>query len=159
MELRQQLLSAQECSFTASITADYGDALYSFTVLCSFDSLGNMTFSLSEPESINGVTGKIEGDQGYLTFDNQAVAFPLLADGQLTPVSAPWIFMKSLRSGYIHSSAQDGELIYVCMNDSFEEDALQLDIWLGEDNVPVRAEILYKNCRILSLTITDFTYL
>lgn len=142
----------------ADIVADYGDTLYTFSVHSRFDDQGNMTFTVIAPESISGVTGKIEGEQGYLTFDGKAVAFPLLTDAQLTPASAPWIFMKSLRSGYIHSSASDGALTYVCIDDSFEEDAMQLELWLNQDHVPVQAEIIYKNCRILSLTITEFTY-
>lgn len=158
MQLRQQLLSAKECSFTADIMADYGDVLYTFSVQCNFDELGNMTFTVIAPESICGVTGKIEGEQGFLTFEDQSVAFPLLTDAQLTPVSAPWIFMKALRSGYINSSASDGALTYVCIDDSFKDDAMQVDFWLDQSNAPVQAEILYKNCRILSLTITEFTY-
>lgn len=158
LQLRQQLLSAKECSFTADIMADYGDSLYTFSVQCLFDELGNMTFTVIAPESICGVAGKIEDEQGFLTFDDQAVAFPLLTDAQLTPISAPWIFMKALRSGYINSSASDGALTYVCIDDSFKDDAMQVDFWLDQFNAPVRAEILYKNCRILSLTITEFTY-
>lgn len=156
IELRQKILSANSCSFTADIVADYGDALYSFTLQCTFDSLGDMEFTVIKPESIAGIAGKIKGETGYLTFDQQALAFPLLADEQLTPICAPWIFMKSLRSGYIHSYSLEKDLTYVCINDSFREDALQLDVWLDHNHLPVHTEILYLNRRILTVSITDF---
>ncbi len=156
MDLRQRILAARKCEFTCEILADYGDTLYSFKLQCIFDAQGNMEFAVTEPQSINGITGKIEGQNGYLTFNDQVLAFPLLADDQLTPVSAPWIFMKSLRSGYIHSAGAQDDLTYVCINDSFDDDALQLDIWLDPNDIPVRAEILYLNRRILTISITDF---
>lgn len=158
MKLRQQLLQAEECSFKAAVVADYGDILYTFSMHCNFDNLGNMAFTIEEPTSIKGITGTINNEKGFLTFSDQLVAFPLLADGQLSPVSAPWVLMKSIRSGYIHSSVREEELLHVYIDDSFEDDALQLELWLNTENRPVQAEILYKNCRILSLKITDFAY-
>lgn len=158
MKLRQQLLQAEECSFKAVVVADYGDLLHTFSMHCNFDNLGNMTFTVEEPTSINGITGTVTNEKGFLTFADQVIAFPLLADGQLSPVSAPWVLMKSIRSGYINSSVREGELLHIYIDDSFEEDTLQLELWLNAENRPVQAEILYKNCRILSLKITDFAY-
>ena len=45
------------------------------------------------------------------------------------------------------------------INDSYEEDALTLDIWLDSQNNPVRAEILYDGRRILTLNIQNFQIL
>lgn len=156
IDLRQKILTAQKCEFIGEIFADYGDVLYSFELQCVFDQQGNMEFSVIAPDSIGGITGKIEGQIGYLTFDDKSLAFPLLADDQLTPVSAPWVFMKCLRSGYIHSAGTQGDMTYVCINDSFQDDALQLDIWLNQNDIPVRAEILYLNKRILTISIAGF---
>ena len=79
-----------------------------------------------------------------------------MTDDQLSPVSAPWIFLRTLRSGYLTSAGMDGEQLRLTINDSYEEDALQLDIWLDGDDVPVRAEILYDGRRILSLSVKKF---
>lgn len=155
MELRARLLRSG-CSFTAEITADYGDKVYSFTLACSGDSQGNLTFHVVQPESISGITGTITGEGGFLTFDDAALQFDLLADDTVTPVSAPWIFLKTLRGGYLTSAGEDGDLLRVTIDDSYEDDALQLDIWLNSDNNPVQAEILYDGRRILSLTVSDF---
>lgn len=156
MELRSRLLNGQGCGFTAGITADYGDELYTFTLECQGDEQGNVTFTVVEPETIAGITGSITQEGGKLTFDDTALEFPLLADDQVTPVSAPWLLLKTLRGGYLTSAGEDGELLRLTINDSYEEDALQLDIWLDGENIPVRADILYDGRRILSLTIGDF---
>jgi hypothetical protein len=142
-----------------SIIADYGDKLYSFVMACTFDHAGDMQFCVKEPQTIAGITGTIKMDGGFLTFDDQAVAFPLLADEQLTPVTAPWIFMKTLRGGYIRYAGQEGENLRVYIDDSYEEDSLQLDILLDAGQAPLQAEIIWQNRRILSLTIENFTIL
>ena len=156
MTLRAKLL-ASECSFDAKITADYGDKLYVFAMSCQGDSRGNLTFTVTEPESIAGITGVISQDGGKLTFDDTALAFPLMADDQLTPVSAPWIFLKALRGGYLTSANTEEELLHLTIDDSYEEDALQLDIWLDVQNHPVQADILYDGRRILTVQVSNFT--
>jgi len=159
LELRQRLLGAEGCTFTAEITADYGDDLYQFTMECTGDNTGNLQFTVCQPQSISGITGRITELGGTLTFDNSALAFAPIADGQLTPVTAPWIFLKTLRSGYIASCTAEEELIYLQIDDSYSEKALHLDIWLDKNYIPVRGEILWEGRRILSLNIKDFTIL
>lgn len=157
--LRESVLAAEGCSFDARITADYGDKIYVFGMQCRFDTAGNLTFTVSEPDSIAGISGTIHENGGKLTFDDQMLAFPLIADEQLSPVSAPWVFMKALRSGYIHSSAQGEDYTQLCIDDSYQEDAMQVDVFLSTSGQPYRAEILWKNRRILSLEITGFAFL
>lgn len=159
MALRSKLLSGNGCSFTAQITADYGEKLHTFSMQCQGDTQGNLTFTVTEPESISGITGMVSLEGGKLTFDDVALEFPLLADDQVTPVSAPWILLKTLRGGYLTSANEEGELLRLTIDDSYEDDALQLDIWLNSQNQPVQADILYDGRRILSLTVTDFQIL
>jgi outer membrane lipoprotein-sorting protein len=156
MTLRAKLL-ASECSFDAKITADYGDKLYVFAMTCQGDSRGNLAFTVTEPESIAGIKGILSQDGGKLTFDDTALAFPLMADDQLTPVSAPWIFLKTLRGGYLASANTEEELLHLTIDDSYEEDALQLDIWLDGQNLPVQSDILYDGRRILTVQVSNFT--
>ena len=159
LTLRNKILSAEGCKFRSVITADYTDRVYTFEMLCEFDKSGNMHFTVTQPELISGIAGNIDAKGGKLTFDEQILAFELLADGQLTPVSAPWIFMKSLRSGYIHSVAQNDGALRLCINDSYEADALEVEIRLNSEYQPVYAEILWQNRRILSLSISEFCIL
>ena len=155
MDLRAKLL-ANDCSFQAEVTADYEDKQYTFGLYCEGDTKGNLGLRVTSPDTISGIEGRASSDGGELTFDDTALTFPLLADDQVTPVSAPYLLIKTLRGGYVRSAGEEGELVRATIDDSYEEDALQLDIWLNGEGMPVRAEILYDGRRILAMNITDF---
>ena len=159
LALRSRLLGAAGCSFETAIHADYGKDIHSFTLECKADNKGKMQFSVKEPQSISGISGTIGAEGGKLTFDDQALAFELLADGQLSPISAPWVLMKTLRGGYIDTCGMDGGLLMASMNDSYADDALRVDIWLGPDDMPVGAEIYWQGRRILSMEVKNFQIL
>ena len=151
-------LTSQKCSFTAKIVADYEDKTYSFAMGCSTDADGNLSFIVKEPQTIAGIAGNLTGSSGYLTFDDTALAFPLLADGEVSPVSGPWLLINTLRSGYLAAAGEEGSSIRLTLHDSYEADSLLVDVWLDENSVPQRAEILWQGRRVLSLHIEDFLF-
>ncbi len=159
LRLRTSLLGSTGCSFDAEITADYGDKIYTFLLACSADREGNLKFTVKEPEYIADIQGQIQYDGGKLTFEDMALAFELQTDDMLSPVSAPWIFLRALRSGYIRSCCQEEDYLRMTVDDSYQEDALMLDIWLDENSLPVRADIYEGNRRILALCIRNFVIL
>ena len=155
MELRQKLL-ANGCSFTADITADYGDELYCFQMESTVDTAGTMTFTITEPASIADIAGTIHADDAKLSFDGTVLSFPMLADGRLAPVAGPWVFMNTLRSGYISACGKKQEGLLILADDSYSDNALQLEILTDAATIPLRAEIFWNQQRILSIQITDF---
>ena len=159
LALRERMLSAEGCSFRAEITADYVDRVYTFLMDCEFDNVGNMSFSVTEPETISGITGNVAAEGGTLTFDDQILAFELLADDQLTPVCAPWIFLNAMRSGYIHNVSQRDTGMEICVDDSYDDNALQVNIQLNAESLPEQVEIFWMNRRILSIHISNFRIL
>lgn len=159
MALRSAILQGAGCRFGAEITADYGDKVYAFSMDCEFDQQGNLNFTVTEPESIAGIRGSVSQEGGKLTFADTALCFETLVDDQVTPVTAPWVLMKTLRSGYLTSAGMEGERLRLSMDDSYEEDALRLDIWVSEEDKPLRGEILYRGRRILSVDVTNFEIL
>lgn len=155
--LRQQLLKCNSCSFVAEVTADFGDKLYTFTLDCQGQADGSLLFSVQKPDSISGIIGVLSAGGGKITFDeDRAVAFPMLAEGEVTPVSAPWLLYHTLRSGYIAACGQEGELLRLTLNDSYEEEALQVDVWLDDQDRPQVAEILWHGRRILTIQVRKF---
>ncbi len=156
MEFRQKLMSAKGCEFDCVITADYTDVVYTFSLHCAFDETGKLTFRVMEPESISGITGIIDSQGGRLTFDDQALVFPLMADGYISPVSAPWVFVKTLRSGYIHACGKAGDGMRMILHDSYEENPLQIDVWTDENENPIHSEVLWQGRKILSLDVSNF---
>ena len=154
--LRQRVLQAESVRFEAEVTADYGDTLSVFTLDCQGSSQGDVTFQVLAPESIEEITGTVKAGKGALTFDGTALSFPLLADGQLSPVSAPWLFLRVLRGGNLLSQGAEGELTRVTFRDGFREEDLLADVWLSGDSDPVRCEFLHKGHKILSITLRSF---
>ena len=159
MALRSRVLQAEQISFTADIAADYGDTLQLFSLDCKSDAQGNLNFTVAAPETIAGISGIVTGGEGALTFDDTVLHFNLLTDDQLNPISAPWILIKTLRSGYLTSAGKEEDLVRLTIDDSYEDDALRLDIWLNEEDIPQRAEICHDGRTILTLSVKDFRIL
>ncbi len=157
--LREKMLACNSCSFRAAITADYGDKSYDFVMDCVTDKNGELSFTVVKPESIEGIKGTFNSNGGMLTFEDQVLAFPKLADGELSPVSAPWLIVKTLMGGYLNSCGMDTDGLRVTINDSYEEDALQLDLWLSDENLPIYAEIIWQGRRILNVNVDNFVIL
>lgn len=156
--LREKITNSNGCSFHTVIQADYGEKLYTFSADCVTDREGNLTFTVTSPDSISGITGKVRATGGEVLFDDKVLAFQSMADDQITPVSAPWVFMKALRSGYIASCSSDGEETEISIDDSYAEDSLRLQMRLKEKK-PVLSEIYWQGRRVLTLTIENFTFL
>lgn len=159
MQLRERLLQMNGCNFQAEVCANYEDSSYSFSMSCAADSQGNVTFTVVEPQSISGISGRIHAQGGQLTFDDEVLGFPLLADGEVSPVSAPWILIRTLLGGYISSCVKEGDDLHVTMDDSYLENAMRLEVWLNGDNLPQCAEIVWQGRRVLSITVESFEIL
>lgn len=158
VRFRETLLASPGCSFRADITADYGDSLTAFSMDCRADASGVLSFEVTKPESISGISGSISDQGGSIAYEDQVLYFPLLTDELLTPASAPWIFLRTLRGGYLRSACMEEGLLHVTADDDYGDDALTVDIWL-EGETPVRADILHDGKRILSLVVENFVLL
>lgn len=158
MTLRGKI-QQKEVTFDAVITADYGDKVHTFAMECHGDTQGNMKFTVKEPESIAGISGTVSKGSGKLTFDDKILAFDILADDLISPVSGPWVLLETLRSGYLTSCSQEGELLRVAIDDSYEENALHLEVWLDSGDIPQRCEIYWQGRRLLSMDVKNFTFL
>ncbi len=155
LALRERFNRSSGCAFDAGITADYGDKIYTFAMGCQVDAHGNLLFTVAEPEPIRGIAGKIDAAGGQLTFEDHALGFELMAGERLSPVSAPWIVTRAILTGYIEACDEK----QLTLRDSFEEDGYLVELYLGDDGVPVAAEIYWEGRRILTLELENFRFL
>ena len=158
IDLRNRILESNGCSFSATVTADYGEKIYVFSMDCTSDKEGNLMFSVTKPDTIAGITGKISTAGGALTFDDKVLAFQTLADGEISPVAAPWLFLKALHSGYLRGCTEGNGSYQIELDDTYEEDALRLHIFV-ENNLPVSGEVFWEGRRVLSIAVDNFIYL
>lgn len=159
MKLRRNLLESNGCSFDMQICANYGEACYDFSVSCVSDSSGNIHFEVLKPETIQGIKGRIDAGNGQLAFEDVVLALPSLADGELMPVYAPWIFLNTLRNGYMKDQGIVDGLLCMTIMDSFADDALLLRIYLNSSGIPVNCDIFWKGRSSLSIKIENFQIL
>ena len=66
--------------------------------------------------------------------------------------------MKTLLGGYMTAACEEEDLLRLTIHDSYEEDALQLEIWLSAEDVPVCGEIFYDGRRIGTMNVENFTF-
>jgi hypothetical protein len=64
-----------------------------------------------------------------------------------------------LRGGYLTSCGQQGNTLVLSIDDRYEENALQLDIFLNGEDLPQGADIYWKGERCLSLEVKNFRIL
>ena len=159
LEFRTALTKAAGCSFDAHITADYGEQTYTFAMGCKFNAHGDLQFVVAQPESIAGISGTIDSNGGSLTFDDTVLAFPLLAGERLSPVSAPWLFMKAFRSGFIVSAGQEDVHLRFIVEDNYLESSFVSNILLNSAGAPEGCEIFWNGRRILDITVENFQIL
>lgn len=155
---RRELLNSNGCSFESEITVDYGMQTQLFVLSNQGDTMGNISFRVTYPESIEGISGRIDGSGGNLIFDDVILAFPLIAENQLSPVSASWILLKAMKSGNILNVNSEEKLLHMVIDDSFEDNSLVLDVWLDETGIPICADIMHEGNRILSITVKNFCF-
>ncbi len=157
MRLRNAMLQGAGCEFDAMITADYGEKVYTFGMHCQTDAAGVLTFSVTEPATIAGICGTVDENGGKLTFRDKALAFPDLPDGQISPVTAPWLLIHGLQGGYIKACEDKDDGIHIVIDDSYRQNTVQMDVYCDKNNNPIRGEILWEGRRIITIDVTNFT--
>ena len=155
MNVRAKWIAKTVC-FDANVVADYGDETYEFTMECNAAPEGELRFTVKAPQTIAGIKGTVSATGGKLTFDDTALAFDLMADGQINPVSAPWVLVRTLRSGYLTSCCEEDGLLRVSIDDSYEEDALHMEIWLDGADQLREAEIYWRGRRLMWISVSNF---
>ena len=156
LDLRSRCLASPTVRFRAEIRADYITGFDEFTLDCETSPDGAVAFRVASPEEIADICGTVRRDEGTVEFDGAVLAYPLMAQERLSPLSGPWVVMKAIRSGCIIAAGQEGELTRVTIDDSYAENALTVDVWLEEGQV-IQAEVAWEGLRCLVMTFDDFS--
>ena len=157
IEFRAALLQAGGCRFHAKIEADFGDRVETFSVDCDFSADGTARLTVTEPESIAGVTAAVTERGGKITYDGMAVDFGLLANGNVSPAAAPALTALCWQGEYISAAGTEEDVYRVTYEKAFDEKRLQIDTCFKND-LPFFAEVCYNNQRILKLDISDYSF-
>ena len=143
-------------SFRTELRADYITNIESFALDCSFSETGEMAFTVIAPDDIAGIQGTVTGTEGTVVFEDVVLGYPLLAEGRLSPLAAPWVLVKALREGCIIAVGREDEVLHLTIDDSYADNALTVDIWV-EDGQVEAAEIAWEGRRCVTMTVEDFS--
>ena len=158
MDFRAQLLQAGECTFSASVTANYGESVQQFVLCCDCRTDGTAALEIKEPQTISGITAQTSDNGGSLVFDGAAVSFGTLADGTVAPISAPSLIVSAWSDAYICTAGTEGTFRRVTYENGYNEQQLFIDCWFDEKNIPICAEICYNDRTVLKIEIADFSF-
>ena len=152
-------LNSGVCSFQADILADFGDKTYDFSILCSYDPNGNLSFKVTAPDTISDISGTVSRNEGHILFADTVLTFPLLAEGDITPVSGPWLLLRALHSGYITSWCMESDKLRLSIDDSFQSGKLRFELLIDTDDYPIFGDIYWNGQKILSVSLSNFQFL
>ena len=156
LALRSRCLASASVQFQVDIRADYISGYEEFSMDCETAPDGAVSFRVISPGEIADISGTVRQDEGTVEFDGAVLAYPLMAQGRLSPLSGPWVVMKAIRSGCIIAAGQEGELTRVTIDDSYADNALTVDLWLRDGQV-MGAEVAWEGLRCLTMTFDDFS--
>ena len=154
---RSKLVQQNGCRFRAEITADKGSDILRFCLDCEGDGQGNVSFVLTEPETLAGISGTISEAGGKITYDGMSVDFGLLLQDAIAPAAAPALLVNSWISGYMLWGGKDGETYCMCCEQVLEGRSLEVESFF-KNELPFYAEVCYNGSRILEIQIIDFQY-
>ena len=161
LAVRGEYLAMEGCTAQASITADYGQRVYTYGMNISVEG-AETALTLTAPGTVAGFTARLSGGDSTLEFDGvQVETGPLDGDG-LTPVSAPSALLEAARSGYITACAleEDGALLRVDCGDPEREPGAGTETALWFDvstHALKRGEISVDGFRVILCEFADFT--
>lgn len=154
-QARQELSEASELSFTAELTADMGDTVFSCTLACVKDGEGTEMTVLS-PDLAQGVVVRSDDSGEKLSYDGLELCVG--ETGGVTPVGAVPVLTGALLDGFaedFYAETYEGTSALVARI-YVGEDTHAL-IWLEEETLtPLYAELVQDGTAAVRCRFSDF---
>ena len=154
---QEKAAGAAELSFTAEITAELSEEVFSCTLACTADAEG-VTAELLAPESLAGIRARVGNGETRLEYENLALSMGTAGLEHISPVSAAPLLAEALRSGFLRRcwTEKDGERTLIAAEIYVTDDA-ELSLWFdGETMAPVHGEFYQNGSMVLRCEIRDF---
>ena len=152
------LLQSGGGSFTAAITADYGESAASFTLDCVFSPETGASVTVTEPESIAGIQAQVKDTAASVSYDGMQLGLGSLANGNLAPLAAPYVLGQCWAGEYIDATGTEDGLLRTTYRMGYEEKELVVDTWFSQEPLaPVRAELSFEGRMVLRADISAFS--
>lgn len=157
LDFRTALLEAGGCAFDADVQISYGDTLAAFSLHCTASLTDGVTMTLTAPETLRGMTARVDAEGAKIVYDGAELGFSTLAGGNLAPMAVPWELTRCWAEGYIAWTGMEGELLRVTYLSGYGDREIQADVWF-DGMTPCRAELAYEGQKLVSAGISNFTF-
>ena len=162
--VRGEYLEMTACSLDASITADYGQRVYEFTLDLQYTKGGETVLTVTAPEDIAGVTARLKDGAATLEYDGASLETGEL-DGQgLSPVSALPALLNAVQTGFIaevgREDLDETATLRICCRDPEQAPGAGVEtaVWFDLDTHGlVQGEISVDGARVILCRFTQFT--
>ena len=166
LSIRDDLAAAQQCSMDAAVTADYGERIYDYNLHVEVSKPGEAgeetVLTLTEPETVAGITARLKEDSNTLEYDGVSVETGPLGNSGLSPMEAIPAILTAAREGYITGCTleKDGSLLRVDYG-AFEGEpgtGTEVTVWFDTANRALTAgEIRVDGYRSISCEFSGFS--
>ena len=155
---REGWLGAESLSFTAELSAELEDSVFSCTLQCS--RRGDETLvEVLAPEMIAGIKARLRNGETQLEYDGLILAVGDPTQGEISPLAAMPLIMSSLLEGHVTMlwSEQEGERELTAAEIYVDEES-SLRLWFEKENFALtHGELVSEGKAVVKCRITDFT--
>lgn len=104
---RTEYLAMTSCSAKLALTADYGERVYDYGFVMSWQKEGGLLLTVTAPEDVAGVTIRAENGATALEYDGARIETgPVTPDG-LSPVDALPAFLQYAKAGFMAACTEE----------------------------------------------------
>ena len=165
LAMRTRYLSMTTCGGTASVTADYGQRVYEYTLEISWQREEGLTVLVKEPELLSGVIARVSTEGSQLEYDGAILETGPLDGEGLTPISAVPTLLADLQERYLAECAVtelDGvpALLLTCRDpEGTAGSGSETMIWLDQTTGNLLQGELYQDgYRVILCKFDSFTF-
>lgn len=157
LDFRTSLLAADSCTFTADVTADYGQRVGNFTLECAYTPETNgAELTVTSPDSIAGISAAVDGDKANVIFEDVSLELGTLAGGQVAPLQLPQLLGDAWTYGYVDSQSEEGDGILVTYRSGYDDEELLVFTRFDSSMTPIQAEVYCDGICVLTAALADY---
>lgn len=163
LAIRGEYLEMAGCSASLEVHADYGSRVYDYAMDAVWTGEGGLTLTLTAPEEVAGVTGRVLEGETALEFDGMYLETGPLDPSGLSPMDAFPALLTALREGYLAQCALEGEgeeqVLHLTIRDAegTPGQGREIQLWLGaESHALLRGEISSDGDTVLTCVVNGF---
>lgn len=163
LEIRGEYLAMAGCTSALTVTADYGQRVYEYGMDLAYRREGESVLTLTGPESVAGVTARLEDGGGSLEYDGVRVETGPLDETGLSPMEGPAVMLDCALRGFLAEcvleEGEDARTLRVICRDP-ERPAGQgreCSLWFDPDShALLRGELSRDGYTVIRCVFSDF---